>query len=212
MTTTAPYELLYFPIRGRAEQIRLLLQYAGVAYQDHPVTDWPSLKSSMPLGQLPVLIDRSAGGEWKIPQSAAIMRHLARKHGLSGTTAEEQVLADVIAETVSDRRGKFNPVAYAHMYKTAPEVVAQYWIDGLALTKDFLLRLCSMNKSGSAFFVGAKPTYADFMVFDLIEAHEAMKPGCLSQDARIQSFLEAVRTLPALTAYLAKRAPSELKA
>lgn len=72
------YELLYFPARGRGEQIRLLFACAQVPFKNTGITDWPAMKSKMPLGQLPVLIEHTEGNEIHIPQSGAIMRHLAR--------------------------------------------------------------------------------------------------------------------------------------
>lgn len=41
------YKLYYFPIRGRAEAIRLVFAYAGVEYEDVriPMDQWPQHKS-----------------------------------------------------------------------------------------------------------------------------------------------------------------------
>ena len=59
MTSSPRFELLYFPVRGRGEQIRLMFACAQVPFTDTAVTDWPASRASMPLGQLPVLRERS---------------------------------------------------------------------------------------------------------------------------------------------------------
>lgn len=214
MSTSPQYEVVYFPIRGRAEQIRLLLAYAGTPFVDTPVTDWPALKGKTPLGQVPILIDRTnPEAELVIPQSAAIVRHLARKLGLYGQTLREQALADVVAETVQDIRAKFVPVAFAFRYNPPAETIEKYWSEvlpqNLALL-DKLLQRSTQPESG--FFVTGSPTYADFLVFDVLDGHLSLKPGCLDQHAALTAFFARVSALPQLASYLATRRPSELKA
>ena len=38
----------YFPVYGRGEPIRMLLDHAGVKFEDNKITfaDWPALKTS----------------------------------------------------------------------------------------------------------------------------------------------------------------------
>lgn len=49
----APYKLVYFNARGRAEPIRLIFAYAGQQYEDVRLdgADWGGYKSSMPCRQ-----------------------------------------------------------------------------------------------------------------------------------------------------------------
>ena len=49
--------LIYFDLPGRAELTRILLNYAGIPFEDRHVTrdQWPELKPTTPFGQLPVL-------------------------------------------------------------------------------------------------------------------------------------------------------------
>lgn len=214
MSTSPKYEVLYFPIRGRAEQIRLLLHYSGTPFVDTGVTDWPTLKGKTPLGQLPILVDRTGSdGELVIPQSAAIVRHLARKLGLYGETLREQALADVVAETVTDIRAKFVPVAFAARYNPPAETIEKYWSEVLAHNLALLEKLLQRSTQPEAgFFVGSKPTYADFLVFDVLDGHLTMKPACLDGHPALQAFFARISALPQLASYLATRRPSELKA
>ncbi|MEQ8955976.1 MAG: glutathione S-transferase N-terminal domain-containing protein, partial [Gammaproteobacteria bacterium] len=82
-------KITYFDVRGRAEVIRLLLEYTGTAYKERRITleEWPLEKAAFPLGQLPVYEQ----GELFINQSHAIYRHLARKYDLYGDSESERI-------------------------------------------------------------------------------------------------------------------------
>jgi len=213
MSTSPTFEVLYFPIHGRAEQIRLLLHYTGTTFTDTAVTDWPALKGKTPLGQLPILIDRSGAEEFVIPQSAAIMRHLARTLGAYGDSEREHVLADIVAETVQDARAKFVPVAFAARYNPPADTIEKYWSEVLPHNLQLFDKLLSRSaKPEAGFFAGAKPTYADLMVFDLLDGHLAMKPASLDAFPSLKAFHARIAALPTLSGYLATRRPSELRA
>lgn len=87
------YKLTYFPIRGLAEQTRLLFIDNKIEFEDDLVDreKWSAMKSNFVchfalfvcwkrllqvFGQVPCLTD----GNLQVCQSGAIMRHLARKH------------------------------------------------------------------------------------------------------------------------------------
>ncbi|KAI8830462.1 hypothetical protein BC829DRAFT_410653 [Chytridium lagenaria] len=98
MTTT--YKFFYFPIRGLAEISRGILLKSGVEWtEENP--EWPSAKPDMPFGQMPLLIEYLDGKEvFRIAQSHAIERYIARKYGLAGTTLQETAYLESIAESV----------------------------------------------------------------------------------------------------------------
>ncbi len=201
----AEYELLYFPIRGRGEQVRLLFTLAGVAFTDTGVTDWPARKATTPTGQLPVLVDRSEGSEFQIPQSPAIMRHLARRFEMYGANAREKTMSDYIADSAQDWRNKFAPVAYPQFFGTTPEAIEQYWKalpDTLAL---FEKLLGQSTKPEAGFFVGDKPTFADVMVFDLLDGHLSFKPESLDGYPGLKAFVGRFRELPRIAEFIAGR-------
>lgn len=216
MSQSPQYELLYFPIRARAEQIRLLFHFSGTPFVDTGVTDWPSLKAKTPLGQLPILIDRSGGdgeAELVLPQSQAIVRHLARKLNLYGENLREHALADVVSETVQDIRAKFVSVAFAARMGSTPETIEKYWSEVLPHSLALLEKLLSRSTQPAAgYFVGAKPTYADLLVFDLLDGNLTMKPACLDAHPALKAFVARIAESPNLASYLATRRPSELKA
>ncbi|XP_022784603.1 glutathione S-transferase Mu 3-like isoform X2 [Stylophora pistillata] len=100
----------YWNVRGLAEPIRYLMAYTGTKceYCDYVTGDapdydkscWLSVKETLglPFPNLPYYID----GNVKLTQTLAIIRHIARKHSLCGTSEEEMMRADVVAGEAMD--------------------------------------------------------------------------------------------------------------
>lgn len=195
------YELLYFPLRGRAEPIRVLFALAQVAFTNTGVTNWPELKPKTPLGQLPVLIERSEAGEKHIAQSGTIIRHLARVFDLYGADEAQKVQSDFIADTVADWRAKFAPVQFAPMYRTEQSAIDKYWTD-VPATIALFDRLLGDND----FYTGKTATFADALVFDTLEGHVGLKAEILADHPRLSAFVARFRALPGVAEYVAKRA------
>lgn len=97
-------KLIYFDARGRIEPARLMLELTKTPYEFEGIAleAWAETKIKMlertPLGQLPLLED----GALSLCQSGTINRYLARKLGLAGDTAAEQLRVDEITEVGLD--------------------------------------------------------------------------------------------------------------
>lgn len=194
------YELLYFPMRGRAEPIRLLFALANVAFTNTGVTNWPEVKPKTPLGQLPVLIERGGTSERQIAQSGAILRHLARVFDLYGADEAHKTQADFIAETAFEWRAKFAPVQFAQFFGTEQSVIDKYWAD-LPTSLALFDRLLGDHE----FFAGKSATFADVIVFDTLDGNLTAKPECLAGFPRLAAFVDRFRSLPTIAEYVAKR-------
>lgn len=207
--------LTYFPSRGLAELVRVLLSVAGVAYEQRFVGDrapelLPALKASgvLAFGAVPLWED----GSLSLVQSDAILRHLARAHGLYGASEREHTLSDVLAETIVDARGRFAPVAYRPNYLKDEAINAHYVESELPESLDRLAKLMRHSTVPEAgYFVTAVPTWADFVAFDFLDMQLQIWPACLESYPAMLGFVERIQSLPTLRDYLADRRPSDFR-
>lgn len=193
--------LVYFAARGRAELIRILLAEAGVDYQEHPVgrgtpprdwrpTDLPTLQGTaqLPFGAVPVWEEPDG---FRLAQSAAIATHLARLHGLMGSTEREGAQVEQMIGAYDDVRAELRKLAIA-----APEAraAAREALAAAFLPRWFgyFDRLLGANPAGSGFLVGGALTLADLALWYLIEL------------CRDNGFGDAVSRYPALDAFAAR--------
>lgn len=103
--STPSYKLIYFDFRGKAEGLRWIFKYAGVAFEDvripefphylspEPALEWDKIKASLPFSQIPVL---EVNGK-KLGQTTAIGQYLGRKFNLAGKDDWEAAEADALA-------------------------------------------------------------------------------------------------------------------
>ena len=96
-------KIYYFGFYGRAEPIRMIMEVAGVKYDDVRMSfeQFGALKQSgaLPTGQVPLYVDESGR---QFNQTGAIMIMLARKHGLYSNDAEECYINDWAIDTMAD--------------------------------------------------------------------------------------------------------------
>lgn len=174
-------KLLYFPIRGLAESIRLLLIDNGVEFEeinaiekgrDQWANEW---KPKMQFGQCPCLYD----GDLQLVQSNAILRHLARKYDLYGSNESEAVMLDMVNDAVHDLR-----MVYVKLiYQNYDEGKADY-IAGLP---DRLLPFEKILKEGK-YIAGDKVGFADYNLFEALDIHLVLAPNCLDKFPKLKAY------------------------
>ena len=203
MTTT--YTLTYFDVRGRGEPIRLLLSYAGVPFEDRGISAdvWPTEKAAAPLGQLPYLTAHHDGTAQEIPQTMAILRHLAREHGLDGKNEGERLAADVAVETAVDARVAHSQLRYSPAWSDE-DAKAKFAAEVLPAHLARLDKLLGER----AWYASASPTYADIVLFDTLDRLVGSWPAILDGWPRLAAFQARVQALPQLANYLASRRPA----
>ncbi len=208
------YEVIYFQIHGRAEAIRLLLTLVGQPFTDTALSreQWKTAKATMPLFQLPVLLERSAQGEKRIPQSQAILRHLARTFGMYGDDEEQMVRADVAAETCVDVATSISALLYGASKGNA-ELAARYWAETWKSNVAKLTNLLeAAPQSAGGLLVREQPTFADVSAFQVLHTHLAMRPTCLDDAPALRRFHDQMAALPQWQSYLSARRTSEAAA
>ena len=95
------FTLHYFGLYARGEPIRMILDHAKADWEDHRIgfEEWPSLKPTMPGGQLPVL-ERDDGT--KMTQSMALVRYLGGMYGLIPDDDLQAARVDELCEAYVD--------------------------------------------------------------------------------------------------------------
>uniref|UniRef100_A0A5F9CD48 Glutathione S-transferase n=1 Tax=Oryctolagus cuniculus TaxID=9986 RepID=A0A5F9CD48_RABIT len=197
-----PLTLGYWDIRGLAHAIRLLLEYTDTSYEekrytmgdapDYDQSQWLSEKFTLGLDfpNLPYLID----GTRKLTQSNAILRYLARKHGLCGETEEERIRVDILENQLMDNRFQLVNVCYSPDFeKLKPE-----YLKGLPEK----LQLYSQFLGKRPWFAGDKITFADFLVYDVLDQNRIFVPGCLDAFPNLKDFMSRFEGLPKISAYM----------
>jgi glutathione S-transferase len=205
--------LLYFPGRGRAELIRLVLAEAGVDWDEHHVghgtppedgrpTDIAVLAATgvLPFGAVPVWEEP---GGFRLAQSAAIANHLARRHGLRGAGPEEEARCDELLGAVEDVRGELRRLHLAAPGERA-EVRQQLLARTLPRWLGSLERLLAPRLQATGFAVGQALTVADlalWYVLEMIRDNELSAP--LQACPALSAFFERIAARPRIAAYLA---------
>ncbi|EPY87515.1 Glutathione S-transferase-like protein [Camelus ferus] len=191
-----PYTIVYFPVRGRCEAMRMLLADQDQSWKEEVVTmeTWPALKPSCLYGQLPKFQD----GDLTLYQSNAILRHLGRSLGLYGKDQQEAALLDVVNDGVEDLRCKYVTLIYTN-YEAGKEGYVKALPEHLKPFETLL----SQNQGGQAFIVGNQISFADYNLLDLLLNHQVLAPGCLDSFPLLSAYVARLSARPKLKAFLA---------
>ncbi|KAJ3213290.1 hypothetical protein HDU67_003083 [Dinochytrium kinnereticum] len=210
-TMTTTFKLYYFPLRGVAELTRFLLEKSGCAWTEEK-PDWPTEKMNQPFGQLPVLIEYVDGKEvFRLAQSRAIERYLAKKFGLSGSTAHEQAVLESIFESWMDFVGAFRTAMMAAedaKQQAFDELFEKKFPDMLKFHEAFL-----QKNGNNGHYLGTETSYVDMVAFLYMERVSEMdKPkfdvaraafpavsklfDTVSADAVVKAYITSERRMP----------------
>ncbi|NP_001082252.1 glutathione S-transferase P 1 [Xenopus laevis] len=193
------YVLTYFPVRGRAEPIRLLLADQGISWKEDEVQipDWFSGKDARKkeavFGQLPQFQD----GDYVLYQSNSILRYLGNKHGLTGANDEERGHIDMVNDGVEDLRQKYGRLIFFE-YETGKDK----YLKELPSQLDFFERILSKNANGSKFVVGQKISFADYNLLDILQCHLDLCSKSLSAYPLLTAYVERLVARPKISEYL----------
>ena len=94
----AQYKIVYFNVRRRGEVSRLILAAAGQQFEDVRLEKpkWiAEYKADAPLGHVPYLEVTENGNVFRLGQSFAVARFLARRFHLDGTNEYEKGQVDM---------------------------------------------------------------------------------------------------------------------
>lgn len=202
--------LTYFSSRGRAELIRLVCAEAGVAFEEknlgvyHPVDKTPAFNALKATGTLPFdavpIWDETDG--FRLAQSDAIVRHLAREHGLYGRSAREAAKCDMIFDSVAETRLAIRGLV---MVDPAKRTEAREELVQTTLPRwlGYFEKLLAANGDGRGFVVGEAASFADLALFVLWEnIQDNGLGGAYARCPGLVAHAERMATRPGLARYL----------
>jgi glutathione S-transferase len=192
-----PYKLVYFYVRGRAQALRYLVADNDIPMEEQNVEfkDWAAMKGTTIFGQLPMFHD----GDFAVAQSNAILRYVARKHGLYGKNEKEQAQIDMLNDQQEDVRLTYLRLIY-QQYDTEKDNYIKTIPEKLATIEKFL----ASNNGGNGFFVGDKVNFVDYNVFDLLDNLVTLSPTCLDTLPKLKAFHQRMAAREKIAAYRAK--------
>jgi glutathione S-transferase len=225
------YQLYYWPgLQGRGEFVRLALEAAGAAYTDVARGD-PSAGQGMPALMhclqdpsamrpafaCPVLVD----GKRAIGQTAAILLYLGPQLKLVGASEADSIWTHqiqlTIADAVSEVHDTHHPVGTALFYedqmKEAAIAAKAFRTQRIPKFLGWLEAVLDRNPKGDKHLVGARLSYADLSMFQLVEGLLYAFPKAtlraakktprvmalrdrVTQNKRIAVYLQSERRLP----------------
>lgn len=198
------YRLYYFPIRGRGEQIRVLLAALEVPYDSEVVNGerFGALREEGPelltFGALPMLED----GDLRLVQGPVIMAYIGRAHGGAPSDPQAAAMAESITLGAEDLRMKYFGLFGDDAVAKRKEFVEGNWSSRWLRSFESLLE----RNSSADHFVGDSLTFADAAVWDVLDAMVTYIDGAsLDSAPRVAAFYESFASRPAVAKYLAER-------
>jgi glutathione S-transferase len=214
------YELYYWPnIQGRGEFVRLALEEAGAGYVDVARVSgtkalmklWDSGDIEHPPFAPPFLKD----GKKLIGQTANILLYLGERHGLApkaeaGRFWTHQIQL-TIADLVAEAHDTHHPVGMELYYEDQkPESLQRargFRESRIPRFLEWFEAILSRNPSGDSFLVGARLTYADLSLFQIVEGLRYAFPKATARELKkaplVLALHDRVAKRPRIKAYLA---------
>ncbi|KAI1306062.1 Glutathione S-transferase Mu 5 [Halotydeus destructor] len=188
----------YWNLRGLAQAIRNLLAHADVDYEDKLYItsqgrdQWLADKATLGLDfpNLPYYVD----GDVKLSQSIAILRYIARQHGLDGVTNEEKVRIDLAEQQLVE----YQIDASRMFYSPNHHELAGPYREGLPAKLQALSDFLGDRK----WLSGDNLSYADFLAHEYLDIHKLFEPGCLDSFPKLSSYVTQFEALPNVEKYV----------
>ena len=215
------YELYYWPsIQGRGEFVRLALEEAGAHYVDVARTEGGEAR------MFACLDDAAAGcppfappflkaGRRLIGQTANILLFLGERHGLAPKAEAGRLWTHQLQLTIADLIGEVHdthhPIAaslyYEDQRREAKRRSADFVTNRLPKFANYFERVLRVNRRGPTHLVGARLTYVDLSLFQVVAGLRYAFPKAMARIARQHPNLMAlhatVAVRPRIAAYLA---------
>jgi glutathione S-transferase len=217
------YELYYWgSIQGRGEFIRLALEEAAVPYLDVARTDdgeerMLALLDDPSLATPPFAPPFLKVGKRLIGQTANILLFLGERHdlapkreaGRSWTHQLQLTLADLVVEAHDTHHPISGGLYYEDQRPEAKRRASDFVANRLPKFFGYFERVLAANPSGPAYLVGARLSYADLSLFQVVAGLHYAFPKTMARTAKRYPHVIAlharVSARPRIATYLASQ-------
>ncbi|KAG4103191.1 hypothetical protein H8356DRAFT_1647316 [Neocallimastix lanati (nom. inval.)] len=202
------FEVFYFPIKGRAELVRLLLVAAKANWESKGVTDWPKEKFStegLLYKQVPMLIEhKSNGKELRLVQTGAIVRYIANKFNLvTECPCKNALLDSYFVGLYEFFNGVMGEVFSNSGKENFNEIIKEY------IKSDFVKNNISYQEAilasngSNGHYMDDKLTYVDVIAYGFVESYLNIE-GLFTKETtpNLLKVYETVGQNPDIAAYL----------
>jgi glutathione S-transferase len=217
------YELYYWPtVQGRGEFVRLALEEGEAKYRD---IARESGKRAGVAAMMRLMNDRGArtlpfappflkAGKLLIGQTANILQFLGPRLGIAPRSEASRLWAHQLQLTIADFlveiHDTHHPVAgglhYEDQKKEARRRAADFLKHRVPKYLGYFEKVLGQNASGKRYMLGARPTYVDLSIFQIIAGLRYAFPNATLQAARSYPRLfelhSRIQGRPRIAAYL----------
>jgi glutathione S-transferase len=215
------YELYYWPgIQGRGEFVRLALAAAGTDYIDvarekNGMRAMLRLLEDEKVATTPFAPPFLKTGRLLIGQTANILLFLGTRHGLAPKDEAGRLwthqLQLTIADLVVEAHDTHHPIAsglyYEDQKREAKRRAEDFRDNRLPKFLGYFEEVLARNPRGPRHLVGARLTYADLSLFQIVEGLAYAFPRAMKRTSRrtpkIAALRDRVAARPRIAAYLA---------
>lgn len=217
------YELYYWPSTpGRGEFVRLALEeggadYADVARQKGGMGKMMRLRDGARVATPSFAPPFLKAGKLVLGQTANILLYLGGQLGLAPANEAGKLwthqLQLTIADFVDEVHDTHHPIAsslyYEDQKREAKRRAADFRKNRVPLYLDYFENVIAKNPARSGTLVGARITYADLSIFEVVEGMRYAFPKAFARAARSHKRVIALRDRvaerPRMKAYLASK-------
>jgi glutathione S-transferase len=215
------YELYYWPsIQGRGEFVRLALaeaaaDYIDVAREKGGVNRMMRLMEGAAVARPPFAPPFLKAGRQMIGQTANILLFLGDRHGLAPKDAAGRLwthqLQLTLADLVVEAHDTHHPIAAGLYYQdqkpAARRRAADFRRNRIPKFLGYFERVLARNPGGDRWLVGARLTYADLSLFQVVEGLTYAFPRAMQRQTerypKLVALHDRVASRPRIKAYLA---------
>jgi len=215
-----PYILYYWPtIQGRGEFVRLALEEAAVPYEDvaRGRQGMPQIQAALDADKeifVPFAPPVLRAGDQLIGQTTNILQFLGARHGLAPRAQDGRLWCNqlqlTIADIVAEAHDSHHPVSmnlyYEDQKKEAKARAKDFRNERIPKFLGYFERVLENNPRPGGFAVGARLTYVDLSLFQLIAGLRYAFPKTMArlepQWPRLIALHDTVAARPNIAAYL----------